>query len=60
MHLTPSGSGVLGTCLPNLSAVLSRVTWYKESTDRAPSSVNTRTPRQREAGRMASRFPKVL
>ena len=35
MHLTPSGGGVLGTFLPNLSAVHSRVTEYKESTDTA-------------------------
>ena len=35
MHLTPSGGGVLGTFLPNLSAVHSRVTEYKESTETA-------------------------
>ena len=35
MHLTPSGGGVLGTFPPNLSAVHSRVTEYKESTDTA-------------------------
>ena len=35
MYLTSSGAGVLGTFLPNLSAVHSRVTQYKESTDTA-------------------------
>ena len=35
MYLTPSGAGVLGTFLPNLSAVHSQVTQYKESTDTA-------------------------
>ena len=35
MHLTPSGGGVLGTFLPNLSAVHSRVAEYKESTHTA-------------------------
>ena len=35
MYLTSSGAGVLGTFLPNLSAVHSYVTQYKKSTDMA-------------------------